>query len=66
MMYNTTMPKRVNYNVDEIMKVLNETKSWRAVDSHFNRGNGVVKTWCKKNNIKIKEVHYFKIQNTGD
>lgn len=57
--YNTTMPKRVTYDVDEIVAVLNAKKSWRAVDKHFNKGNGVIKTWLNKNGIVIEEQHKF-------
>jgi hypothetical protein len=60
--YNTTMPKRVIYDVNEIIAVLNDTKSWRAVDKHFNKGNGVVKTWLRKNGIVIEEHHKFTLK----
>jgi transposase len=56
------MPKRVKYDVKEIIAVLNDTKSWRAVDKHFNKGNGVVKTWLRKNGIVIEETHIFRLK----
>lgn len=53
------MPKRVTYNIDEILKVLNKTKSWRAVDRHYGKGHNTVKNWLSRNGVKIKEFHFF-------
>lgn len=57
------MSKRIEYDIDEILAILNQTKSWRAVDKHFKKGNGVVKSWLNNRNIEFEEVHYFKKKN---
>lgn len=62
LLYYSYMPKRVNYPIDEILDILNKTKSWRAVDKHFNRGHNVIKKWCINNDIKIIKRHFYELQ----
>lgn len=56
------MVKKVDYDIQEILAILNQTKSWRAVDKHFGKGNAVIKSWCKKRGIEFEEYHYFKLK----
>jgi len=53
------MPKRVTYDVEKIVTLLNEGKNWAQIDKEFGKSEGNTAKWLKKNGVKILNTPSF-------
>ena len=54
------------YHPLEVIKILDKTDSWRAVDRHFGKAQNVVKSYLNHRKIRIKRSVYYTIENQTD
>lgn len=47
------MPKRVKYDINQIILWLDLELSWREVNRRHGKSSGTIEKWLKKNNISI-------------